>query len=182
MDLNFWVQNSAQLGAPGGFHHGPLPAGPCCHVGCQLGEPGPVASLDEHPRARKIPTPARTTTARPGSSGHAEGSARRGLPLVTLKRRRLPLMVAGAKLYGNGGRWRGTAPKSMTLSMFQATGKRGKGSGRSAISPRRRSGARRGTGRLDGDAIGDEARRRSCGNSTRATRRGHPRNHGSAET
>ena len=69
-------------------------------------------------RARKNPTPARATTARPGSSGHAEGSARRGLPLVTLKRRRLPLMVAGAKLYGNGGRWRGTAPKSVTLSTF----------------------------------------------------------------
>ena len=143
-----------QLTAPGLLHHKPLTAGPRGHVGCQLGEPGPVASLDEHPRARAEESFAgEATTARPGSSGHAKGRGRRGLPFATLKRRRRHVMVTGAKLYGNGGRWRGTATVKRTQARLRGHIERGKWAGGSDGSPRGRVQGRRGRGRRDTVAI-----------------------------
>ena len=150
----------------------------------QLGKPGPRARFEQRPRAR-----ARygvTSAAIAGDSGRARV---RGRARSTRKPSANQLSAAppsnGRRNYsyiaGNNG-YGGGELRNMAMSTTRRAIERGKRSGWSATSPRRRSGARRGTGRLDGDAIGDEARRRSCGDSTRATRCGHPRNHGSAET
>ena len=85
-------------------------------------------------------------------------------------------------------RWRGgelpelRRTRKLTKPTLRDAIEREKWSGGSEISPRRRSGAQRGTGRLDGDAIGDEARRRSCGKPLMATKRLHPSLHGLART
>ena len=176
--IKFWVHFGALLRVPGPAAPRPLTAGPLGHDG----EP----AAGQSPTARFNAFTARALAAN-GDGEH--GNRRVQLACADWKTRSkgttrndpkmaaLRLEVAGKLVVNHGGT---VARTKLSMPTHHATGKRGKGSARSAISPRTRRCARRRRGWPEMAGIGEEARLMPCGKTTISTERLHPGKHRSA--
>ena len=151
-----WYTVSCALGTHGKQHP--------CH--CQLGPVArttPLAGFKRNNARGRVAARQRRRWPEQGrSSACVVGLDRRARLRATIERRRSHFSVTGGDESNNGARWRGTEPRRateiQTMARLRAAIERGKGSGRSANSPRTFLDGRRGTGRSAVAGINEEAR------------------------